>query len=308
MFAGRTSLCRPVCATIYGAMVQTTPVPGNRPTIEALLRAGVRLLAERSSSPRLDAELLLAHAIGCTRTQLYAARTDSVSEAATACFLGLMEERRASRPVAQLIGHREFWSLPLRVTADVLTPRPDTETLVECALGKLSGDSTARILDLGTGTGAIALAIATERPGCILMATDSSAAALQIAQANGQMFAEGRVRWRQGDWWDAVAGEHFNLVVTNPPYLADDEWAACDPELACEPRLALAGGCDGLDAIRTIIAGALDHLAAGGSLLMEHGSRQDGAVRSLMSTAGLGRVLTHRDLAGHPRVTEGTRS
>jgi release factor glutamine methyltransferase len=283
-------------------------MPSAGPTIEALLRAGVRLLAEKSHSPRLDAELLLAHAIGCTRAQLFVRRTDALGEETALRFRELLEERRACRPVAQLIGQREFWSLPLRVTPDVLTPRPETETLVERALAKLPVASTARVLDLGTGSGAIALALATERPGCEITATDLSAEALAVARTNGAAVAARPISWRQGDWWAALAGERFDLVVTNPPYIADDEWAHCDPELACEPRRALAGGRDGLDGIRAIVMDAAAHLVPGGALLIEHGSRQDAAVRALMTAAGLVHVLTHRDLAGHPRVTEGTRA
>jgi release factor glutamine methyltransferase len=282
-------------------------IPSAGPTVEALLRAGVRLLSGHSHSPRLDAELLLAHAAGCTRAQLYAHRTDSLDRMADGRFREMLEARRSGRPVAQLIGRREFWSLNLRVTPDVLTPRPDTETIVECALAKLSVESTARILDLGTGSGAIALALAAERNGCRIVATDLSPTALEVARDNAAALGNFSIVWRQGHWWEAVPGERFDLIVTNPPYIAEDEWPDCDPELAFEPRLALDGGRDGLDAIRSIVGQGLAHLNAGGSLLIEHGSRQDAGVRALMTAAGFADVLTVRDLAGHPRVTEGVR-
>ena len=259
-------------------MSDAKDIPSAGPTIEALLRAGVRLLSDRSQSPRLDVELLLAHAAGCTRGQLYARRTDSLDRSADGRFRDLLDARRAGRPVAQLIGQREFWSLSLKVTPDVLTPRPDTETIVECALARLPAGSTARILDLGTGSGAIALALAAERSGCRIVATDLSPAALEVARDNAAAQGNSTIIWRQGDWWQAVPGDCFDLIVSNPPYIADPEWPQCDPELAFEPRMALDGGRDGLDAIRSIVREGCVHLNAGGSLLIEHGSRQDSAV------------------------------
>jgi release factor glutamine methyltransferase len=274
-------------------------------TVEALLRAGVRLLEGASASPRLDAEVLLAHALGWTRAALFARRDEPLAPADAQRCLDLLAARRAGRPVAQVTGRREFWSLVLEVTPDVLTPRPDTETLVERALARLPEGAPARVLDLGTGSGAVALAIAQERPAAAVTATDASAAALAVAARNAQGLGLGRVALAAGDWLAAVPGARFDVIVSNPPYLADADWAGADPELAFEPRAALAAGVDGLDALRRIVAGAPAHLVPGGWLLLEHGAGQGPAVRALLAAAGFDGVLTSTDLGGNPRVTEG---
>lgn len=273
-------------------------------SVEALLRAGVRLLAEASESPRLDAEVLLAHALGWTRTALFTSRTQAVPVEVSGSYLAMIRSRQGGRPVAQLTGRREFWSLDLAVTPDVLTPRPDTETLVERVLACLPQTGTARVLDLGTGSGAVALAIATERPDFAIVATDQSAAALAVARRNAESTGL-RVRFATGDWFAAVSGERFDAIVSNPPYLDDGELAAAGPDLAFEPRVALTAGADGLAAIRIIVAGAPDHLLPGGWLLLEHGAGQAPAVRGLLARTGFGQVATTADLAGLPRVTEG---
>jgi release factor glutamine methyltransferase len=276
-------------------------------SVEALLRAGVRLLARSSSSPRLDAEVLLAHALGRSRTALFTARADAVPADIAEHYLGMIRERQARRPVAQITGRREFWSLDLEVTPDVLTPRPETELLVERALAHLPEDVAGSVLDFGTGTGAVALALAVERPRLAVTATDASPAALAVAQRNAGRLGLGGIRFRAGDWFDAVAESAFDLIVSNPPYLADAEWPATDAELRFEPRAALAAGADGLDALRTIIGGASAHLATDGWLIVEHGAAQGPAVERLMLAAGFTSVATSVDLAGRPRVTEGRR-
>lgn len=274
-------------------------------SIEALLRAGVRLLENASASPRLDAELLLAHVLGCERARLFITRSDRLSAELAGRFLALVAERRRHRPVAQIIGRREFWSLTLTVTDEVLTPRPETELLVERALARLPPRAAMRVLDLGTGSGAVALAIASERPDCIVSATDASPAALDVAQRNAITSGITGLRLAAGDWFQAVRGEAFDLIVSNPPYIADHEWPGTDAELAFEPRLALAGGPDGLDALRIIVAGAPGHLVRGGWLMLEHGASQGAAVRELLSQAGFRAVSTASDLAGLPRVSCG---
>ncbi len=280
------------------------PVPGTA-TIEALLRAGVRLLEPTSASPRLDAELLLGWALGRSRAALFARREAVVEPAATTRYLDAIHARQAGQPVAQLVGRREFWSLDLAVTADVLIPRPETELAVEHALRHLPPGG--RVLDLGTGSGAIALAIATERRDTHVLATDCSAAALAIARQNAGALGLDNVAFASGDWYAAVPGGRFELIVANPPYLAEAELAAAGPELGFEPRAALVSGHDGLDAIRRIVAGARAHLAADGWLVLEHGATQGEATRMLCTAAGLAAVATARDLAGLPRITEGRR-
>ncbi|MCK6370942.1 MAG: peptide chain release factor N(5)-glutamine methyltransferase, partial [Gammaproteobacteria bacterium] len=273
-------------------------------TIEALLRAGVRLLEAASPSPRLDAEVLLAHVLGRTRIDLFRSREAPVEAAAAARFLDLVSMRREHRPVAQLVGRREFWSLDLEVTANVLVPRPETELLVERALALAPADPAPGVFDLGTGSGAIALALASERPAWRIVATDCSAAALEVARRNARRLGCAGVSFALGDWYAAVPGGRFDLIVSNPPYIADHEWAGADPELAFEPRGALAAGADGLDHLRRIAAGAPHHLLPGGALLVEHGACQAEAVRALLAQAGLTAIGTSVDLSGQPRVSE----
>jgi release factor glutamine methyltransferase len=274
-------------------------------SVEALLRAGVRLLTGASSSPRLDAEVLLAHTLGRSRAALFAGRTDIVPAVAAERYLTSVHERQSHRPVAQITGRREFWSLEIEVTTDVLTPRPDTETLVERALSRLPADRCARVVDLGTGSGAIALALAVERPRCEITATDLSAAALEVARRNARRLDLATIRFVAGSWFEATGDATFDMILSNPPYIADSEWNTADAELLFEPRSALAGGEDGLDDLRRIIADAPRHLAANGWLLVEHGASQGKSVAGLMQAAGLRSVTTSPDLAGLPRVTEG---
>jgi release factor glutamine methyltransferase len=280
--------------------MDTTPAR----SVEALVRAGVRLLEAHSDSPRLDTELLIAHALGWSRAALYARRSEPLEPAASARCLALLHERQTGRPVAQIVGEREFWSLPLRVTPDVLTPRPETELLVERALTHLPEDEPARVLDLGTGSGAVALAIATERPAAVVHGTDVSAAALAVARQNAARTGLGQVTFSAGDWFAAASGQ-YDVIVSNPPYIGDTEWPAVAAALRFEPRIALTSGTDGLDAIRRIVAGSSAFLAPGGWLVLEHGRGQASAVQALLNGAGFIAVTTALDLARHPRVTEG---
>jgi len=279
-------------------------------TVDQLLRDGARRLGGLGGSPRLDAELLLGHALGQAREALYRSLFTEVPAEAGERYAALLAERETRRPVAQLVGRRDFWSFTLEVTGATLVPRPETEQLVERALARIPADSAWTIADLGTGTGAIALAIARERPSCKVLATDLSKPALAVARRNARALGLRNITFRQGDWLAPLprpdsAGWGFHMILSNPPYIATDEWGLTDPELAFEPRLALDGGRDGLKAYRVLAAGAPLHLRPGGWLLLEHGFRQAEDVRLLLREAGFGNVVTTPDLAGRPRITEG---
>ena len=273
------------------------------PTIAALLRAGAAELGAHSDSPRLDAELLLGSILGCNRANLLARGEDPVESALVGRFDALIESRRQGAPVAYLTGHREFWSLRLAVTPAVLVPRPETETLVEAALAHVPPDGDFRVLDLGTGSGALALALAHERPRARVTATDVSPAALDVARANALALGLPQVEWRLGSWFEAVGDARFDLIVSNPPYIA-----AHDPALNClrrEPALALTPGPTGLEAFEHIVGQAAGHLGVGGVLAFEHGAAQAQDVASLMTRHGFHGIQSLRDPAGHPRVALG---
>ena len=267
----------------------------------ALRDAASRLPGDEA---RLEAELLLAHALDRPRSWFYAHAGDLLEARDAALFEALLRRRDRGEPVAQITGHRGFWSLELAVTADTLIPRPETELLVELALERLPRTEPRRVLDLGTGTGAIALAIASERPLADVTALDASEAALAVARDNAEL-AGLPLRLLHSDWFSAVAGERFDLLASNPPYIADDDPHLEQGDLRFEPRTALASGPDGLDAIRIIAREACDHLLPGGWLLVEHGYDQGPAVRALLSAAGLQSVVTERDLELRDRVTLG---
>lgn len=260
--------------------------------------------AARRGLARLDAQLLLLHAIGRAagdRAWLLAHDDDPIALPALAAFTALCERRLAGEPVAYLVGRKEFFGLELQVDARVLVPRPDTEVLVEWSLAVLESRSAPAVADLGTGSGAIALAIKHARPDASVTAVDRSPGALQVAQANAQRLGLD-LRLELGHWLDAIDGR-FDLLASNPPYVAEaDQHLAA---LTHEPRMALASGADGLDDIRAIVAQAPSHLAAGGWLLLEHGWDQAAAVRGLLAGAGFSAVASRRDLAGIERCSGG---
>jgi release factor glutamine methyltransferase len=273
-------------------------------TLAALLSSGIDRLRNNSRSPALDAGLLLAFALGIPAVRLKSHPEEHADPVRAQRYLGLLERRAHGEPLAYLMGEREFWSLPLAVSADVLVPRPETELLVERALA-LGAPGVLRVADLGTGSGAIALALAHERPAWRITATDVSAPALQIARSNAGRLGLAAVEFRLGSWFEPLAGERFDLLLSNPPYVAADDPAMSTPELGHEPRLALTPGTDALACLRTLARGAPAHLVPGGWLLLEHGSGQGEAVRHALVLAGFRHVRSHRDLGGHERMTEG---
>ncbi|SEP63218.1 release factor glutamine methyltransferase [Ectothiorhodospira magna] len=275
-------------------------------TLKALLVEARSALAH-GDTPRLDAELLLAHVLGKDRGWLYAHGDDILEDPnALGIFQALVRRRGEGEPVSYLLGSREFWSLNLAVRPGVLIPRPDTETLVETALSRLAEDFSGRLADLGTGTGAIALALAVERPQCHIIAVDRSPEALAVARENVMRLGlEARVHCRLGNWFEPLAGERFDLIVSNPPYIADADPHLTQGDLRFEPPSALASGPDGLMDIRRIVEQAPGHLEPGGTLLLEHGMDQGEAVRTLLAQRGFTEVETVRDLGGRERVTLG---
>ncbi len=248
--------------------------------------------------------MLLAHALPCERVWLAAHPEAPLAGAQIARAEALFARRRAGEPVAYLLGEREFWGLSLRVSPAVLIPRPDTERLVELALERIPSDRECRVLDAGTGSGAIALAIAAERPHARVTAVDASAEALAVASANAKRFGS-RVRMLKSDWFAALGDERFDLIASNPPYIAGGDRHLAEGDLRFEPRAALAAGPTGMEAIATLAGLAPRHLAPGGWLLIEHGWDQRAACLDLMSRLGYADIADFDDLAGIPRVVTG---
>lgn len=267
-------------------------------TVETLLR-------QAAAIERVDAEWLLAHALGRSRSWLFAHGGDPVSPDVADAFSGLLARRQAGEPVAYLTGVQGFWTLNLAVSPATLVPRPETELLVERALARIPVDSASHVADLGTGSGAIALAIAKERPHTAVIATDASVAALEVARGNAARNGIANVEFREGDWFTPLAGETFVLIASNPPYIAEGDPHLRRGDLRFEPPSALSSGADGLDAIRRIVRDAPSHLATGGWLLLEHGWDQGEAVRALLAGAGLVDIETAQDLEGRDRVSLG---
>lgn len=275
-------------------------------TIGRLLDDGVRTLSARAGAEeaRRDVQILLGHSLGVSRAWLTAHREDSADAGIATRFRMLLKQRTVGQPVAYLTGRREFYGREFRVTPDVLIPRPDTETLVEAALGKIPQAAPASVLDLGTGSGCIAVTLAQERPTARVTAVELSPSALRIAQENAETLAA-RIEFLQGAWFAPLAGRSFDLIVSNPPYIAAGDPHLQRGDLRFEPAMALAAGEDGLAEIRRIVGATPGHLNPGGWLLFEHGFDQADACRDLLRGAGFGDLVSLTDLAGLPRVAGG---
>ena len=278
----------------------------------ALLERGARRLRTSpaghgpGATPELAAELLLTHTLGTGRARLRSHPETLASASQRDRYIGLIERRANGEPLAYVTGHRDFWSLHLAVTPAVLVPRPETELLVERALA-LRPEEFGRAVDLGTGSGAIALSLAKERPGWLVTATDVSAEALAVARANAASNGLERVNFLQGSWFEPLAGRTFDIIASNPPYVAADDPAMQDPALLHEPRGALTPGADAMACLRAIIRAAPEYLERDGWLLLEHGTTQAAEVARELVARGLRHVRSHRDLAGHERMTEAQR-
>ena len=270
---------------------------------QAIERAARQLLPHVDAA-RLEAEILLGHLLGKSRAWLIAWSDTGLSEQQLSRYHDLVEKRIQGTPIAHLTTEREFWSLPLKITADTLIPRADTELLVETCLELHLAEHSITVADLGTGSGAIALAIASERPAWSILATDRSRQALDVAIHNAAALQIDNIQLLRGDWFEALpASTRVEVLLSNPPYIPEDDPHLQQGDLRFEPRSALASGADGLDAIRLIISQASAYLKPGGYLLLEHGYDQGSAVRQLMHQSALGEIDTHTDLAGHERVT-----
>ena len=288
----------------------TSPLLPGEPAVDTT--PSVDDLIRHSQLPRAEARRLLASLTGQPLTWFMAHGDDPADPDTTACFQALAERRRAGEPLAYLLGQQEFYGRPFAVSPAVLIPRADTETLVETALEQLLLLRQQRravplsLLELGTGSGIIAITLALEAPHTEVHAVERSSEALGMAQQNAKALGANRIHWHAGSWWQALASpRRFDLIVSNPPYIAANDHHLQQGDLRFEPPQALAAGPDGLDDLRILIGGAPAHLTPGGWLLLEHGYDQEAPVQTLLRDAGFADVFTRRDLAGQPRVSGG---
>ena len=288
----------------------TSPLLPGEPAVDTT--PSVDDLIRHSQLPRAEARRLLASLTGQPLTWFMAHGDDPADPDTTACFQALAERRRAGEPLAYLLGQQEFYGRPFAVSPAVLIPRADTETLVETALEQLARLRRQRcavplsLLELGTGSGIIAITLALEAPDTEVHAVERSPDALAVAQQNAKALRADNIHWHAGSWWQALASRRrFDLIVSNPPYIAANDHHLQQGDLRFEPPQALAAGPDGLDDLRIIIGGAPTHLNPGGWLLLEHGYDQEAPVQALLRDAGFADVFTRRDLAGQPRVSGG---
>jgi release factor glutamine methyltransferase len=269
--------------------------------LDAAITDAVERLALSSDSARLDAEILLCQTIDMPRSYLFAHPEDELDELTKDRFEALLQRRISGEPMSYITGTKEFWSHELLVSPATLVPRPETELLVELALREIPRKAEWQVLDLGTGSGAIAISIAAERLLCTVTATDASPDALAIAAENVRQADLANVVCVVGDWVKPVAGQQFKIIVSNPPYVREDDAAL--KNLRYEPLSALASGADGLDDIRILATDCAAILATDGWLMLEHGAEQQAEVANILEAAGWVDIACHNDLAGKPRVT-----
>lgn len=282
------------------------PMPNIQETLAQAQHQLASALSLPASEARIEAQLLLRRALGnISHAQLLMVDRESMPQVQAEGFGEMLQRRLAGEPVAYILGQREFYGLILSVSPDVLIPRADTETLVEAALARIPEQQSFHTLDLGTGSGAIALAIASQRSLSKVTAVDASLLALQVAKHNAEALRLANVQLLLSDWFAAVAGEIFDVIVSNPPYIAANDPHLAQGDLRFEPAMALASGADGLDDIRRIVSAAPHFLKPGGWLMLEHGYDQAPAVRQLLEENGLIEVGSEKDLAGIERVTLG---
>ena len=277
-------------------------------TVDIARRAGRSMLADLSDTPWLDADLIVAETLAIDRNLLDAIHSRILNSIELTEFEKLMTRRVAGEPVAYLTGHKAFWNIELSITPKVLVPRPETELVVERALHHCRNITSPAIADLGTGSGAIALALANELGHSRLIATDISIEALSLAHQNSERLNLSNVKFIRGSWCEPLTDNEFDLIVANPPYIAENDPCLEDRFMQHEPHLALVSGNNGLQALKNIITTADPKLKLGGWLVIEHGAEQGNFVRSLMRTAGFNSIETLCDLAGLQRVTEASKT
>ncbi len=272
-------------------------------TIKQALAEAKNLLSVVTDCPLLEAEILLAHVLNTSRNYLHTWNDARLNEEQIREYANCLSRRRHHEPIAYITETKEFYSLQLQVTPDTLIPRPETELLVDSILSDHPRETLLKVADLGTGSGAIALALAHERPNWEIHATDDSECALKVAQMNARRLSINNVSFHQGNWCAALPSDGFDIIVSNPPYIGEMEWDIYAENLAFEPRSALVSGLDGLDSIHTIIHSAKQYLKSGGQLLIEHGFLQGSAVRKIFAACAYSQIHSVRDLSGQERAT-----
>lgn len=273
------------------------------PSIAQAIKEASQTLTETSDSARLDAEVLLCHVLNCAATHLIAWPEKLLDENQTQVFNRLIEQRHAGTPVAYLTGSREFWSMDFKVTPDTLIPRPDTETLIEFVLEKISAQAKLKMLDLGTGSGAIAIAIASERPDWVITATDISAEALAVAQENARSHKIKNIKFIQSNWFEQLEPQCFDIIISNPPYIAEQDKHLSQGDVRFEPLSALTSGETGMDDIERITSQAKAHLNSDGWLIFEHGYDQKQQVYDCLHHHHFHKITGLNDLSEQPRLT-----